>query len=384
MVYKIKDKSESALAKENYSNAWFIVSVFVTVFLITLLAWNLVHSYSTVKSFESRELALENASGDLLFHTKSLEMSARMAAATGDLRWQEVYNEHQPEVDNTLQKIPTLIDKEEAVKETENIQNHLRDISKIEDQVFNLISHGEKDRAALLLSSWDYTKSQLDLTASMENLVGFMHTHVRETVAFEDRLTSILLVILFICLAILVVSWYVSIKIWRMNLQKRQEKEDEITYLSYHDSLTGLYNRRYFEEEVTRLNVQRQLPLTIILGDVNDLKKTNDSLGHKKGDELLIEISEILKNAVREEDIVSRWGGDEFGILLPNTDFEEAQRVIDRIKKGCQESQFGPIPPNISLGFAVKTDINQDIDSLFTSAENEMYQKKELFKKSSI
>ena len=86
MVYKIKDKSESALAKENYSNAWFIVSVFVTVFLITLLAWNLVHSYSTVKSFESRELALENASGDLLFHTKSLEMSARMAAATGDLR----------------------------------------------------------------------------------------------------------------------------------------------------------------------------------------------------------------------------------------------------------------------------------------------------------
>ena len=366
--------------REYNSNKWFIVSVVITVFLIILLVWNLVHSYNTIKAFEDRKLALERASGELLFHTKNMEMSVHMAAATGDLRWQEEYMSHQPELSRILEKIPGLLDLDEGMEETAKIHAHLNEITYIENQAFNLISRGQKEEASQLLSGWAYTKNQLELTESTENLAEIMHGHVSQTITFESRLTFILLVFVLLCLVVLVVSWVITIRIWGINQRKRQEKEDEITYLSYHDSLTGLYNRRYFEEEFNRLNVKRQLPLTIIIGDVNNLKKANDTLGHKKGDELLVEISRILKKAVREEDIVSRWGGDEFGIILPNTSFKDAQKIVDRIKEGCEQSDFKPIRPSISLGFAVKTDITQDIDNVFTSAENRMYRKKRLTK----
>jgi diguanylate cyclase (GGDEF)-like protein len=109
--------------------------------------------------------------------------------------------------------------------------------------------------------------------------------------------------------------------------------EEEIIYKSFHDKLTSLYNRRYFEEELVRLDTKRQLPLSIIMADINGLKIINDSLGHKKGDELLIKTANILKKVIRDEDILARWGGDEFAILLPNTNQQEAKRVIERIYK---------------------------------------------------
>jgi len=94
-----------------------------------------------------------------------------------------------------------------------------------------------------------------------------------------------------------------------LDITNRKKQADKIKYLLYRDVLTGLYNRRFFEAELKRLDSERQLPISIIMADVNGLKMINDSFGHKKGDDLLIKSAEILKNTLREEDILARQGG---------------------------------------------------------------------------
>ena len=112
-----------------------------------------------------------------------------------------------------------------------------------------------------------------------------------------------------------------------------REQQKQIHYMSYHDELTGLYNRRFAIKEIKRLNRTRQIPLAVIVGDVNGLKITNDALGHAVGDKLLKKVATALKASCREEDIIARWGGDEFIILLPNTSEQTVRTVVKRMKK---------------------------------------------------
>lgn len=152
--------------------------------------------------------------------------------------------------------------------------------------------------------------------------------------------------------------------------------QDEIRFISSHDYLTSLYNRFYFEEQLKRLDTKRQLPLTLILGDLNGLKLLNDTFSHLEGDNLLIEVGNILKKATRSEDIVARWGGDEFVILLPQTSYDDAQKVYQRIKDLCQKSMYRPITPSISLGCATKLQTEEDIYEILKTAEERMYHEK--------
>ncbi|SDC74381.1 MULTISPECIES: HD-GYP domain-containing protein [unclassified Candidatus Frackibacter] len=161
-----------------------------------------------------------------------------------------------------------------------------------------------------------------------------------------------------------------------IDITERKQAEDKVKYMNYHDAVTKLYNRKFYEEELKRLDVPRQLPLSIILGDANGLKLTNDIFGHQVGDQLLRKIAEVIKECTREEDIVARWGGDEFGIILSQTGQEETERIISRIKSSCERSDFEPIPPNIALGSATKEEIGQDLNEIFDKAEAQMYQDK--------
>ncbi|WP_239559400.1 PAS domain S-box protein [Sporohalobacter salinus] len=160
------------------------------------------------------------------------------------------------------------------------------------------------------------------------------------------------------------------------NITERKKAEEEIKYKSYHSELTGLYNRTYFNEELNRYDTKRQLPLSIIMGDVNGLKITNDTFGHKEGDRLLIKIAEILENHCRQEDLVAHIGGDEYIILLPQTFKKEAEEICSRIKEACQEVENVPIPPSIALGCATKKEMNENIETILKKAEDYMYQNK--------
>ncbi|MFP4371095.1 MAG: PAS domain S-box protein [Halanaerobium sp.] len=160
------------------------------------------------------------------------------------------------------------------------------------------------------------------------------------------------------------------------DISERIEKEKEIKYLAYRDSLTDLYNRKFFEAEMDRLDTERQLPISIIMGDLNGLKIINDSYGQKMGDQLLIKTAEMLKEVVRDEDVLARYGGDEFTILLPQTTKKTAEKIVKRIKNKSREQNIGEISLSISLGTATKVEKDKKITEIIKIAEDNLYQNK--------
>ncbi|MGM0603527.1 MAG: sensor domain-containing diguanylate cyclase/phosphohydrolase [Bacillota bacterium] len=155
--------------------------------------------------------------------------------------------------------------------------------------------------------------------------------------------------------------------------KKRQEK---IEYLSYHDPMTGLYNRRFFEEEIKRLDVERNLPISIIISDLDGLKLTNDIFGHDAGDKLIQQAADSFTEACREDDIIARWGGDEFVVLLPNTSQEDAEAVVERINKIFESKKPLALAAGISMGVGTKEEVPGDIIDYLNSAESAMYSSK--------
>lgn len=157
---------------------------------------------------------------------------------------------------------------------------------------------------------------------------------------------------------------------------ERKEKQKQVQYLSYHDQLTGLYNRRYMEDSLNRLNTERNLPLCIMMMDVNGLKMANDAFGHKMGDRLLVTSSEILLSVTRADDILCRVGGDEFMLILPQTDNETAGKIKKRISEKTRNTLLDSVVVSLAVGYEIKTQVSQDINDILRQADSNMYKDK--------
>ncbi len=157
---------------------------------------------------------------------------------------------------------------------------------------------------------------------------------------------------------------------------EKKEKQKEIEYLNLHDHLTGLYNRRFFEEELERLDVDRNLPLSIIVIDVNGLILINDAFGHNKGDEVLIKSAQAIKNSLRADGIASRVGGDEFSVILPKCGENLVSKIIERIKENIEEESEEGIPFSLAIGFNTKIESKEIISDVMKKAESRMYTNK--------
>ncbi len=160
------------------------------------------------------------------------------------------------------------------------------------------------------------------------------------------------------------------------DFSEKRKRLEEIEFLSYHDYLTGVYNRRFFEEELKRHNVSRNFPISIVMGDVNGLKLVNDSFGHNTGDEILKMTSEVIAKSCRADDIVARLGGDEFVILLPKSGEEDAIGLIKRVQDELNEVEINGIPLSVSFGQATKTLEEESLDEILKDAEDHMYRHK--------
>ncbi|RAK09348.1 PAS domain S-box-containing protein/diguanylate cyclase (GGDEF)-like protein [Halanaerobium saccharolyticum] len=159
------------------------------------------------------------------------------------------------------------------------------------------------------------------------------------------------------------------------------KSEEKIKYASYHDSLTDLYNRSYLEKKIQNLNQELKRPVALIMADLNGLKLVNDTYGHNEGDKLLQKMAGILKESCRDNDLIARWGGDEFVILLPETDSGAVKKVVKRINKKISNTflEFedgGKLPLSAALGYGVKNHYFEDFFDILDEAESQMYKNK--------
>jgi len=160
------------------------------------------------------------------------------------------------------------------------------------------------------------------------------------------------------------------------DITERKAAESEVLYMSYHDQLTGLYNRRFFETEFERLNTERHMPMSLIMADVNGLKLINDAFGHKAGDELLQLMASVLKYQCRESEIIARLSGDEFVLLLPNTNEEVATQIVRRLRNALHSKTFKNIEFSMSFGSGSKDHVVSSNKALFKRVEDQMYRNK--------
>jgi diguanylate cyclase (GGDEF)-like protein/PAS domain S-box-containing protein/putative nucleotidyltransferase with HDIG domain len=172
------------------------------------------------------------------------------------------------------------------------------------------------------------------------------------------------------------------------DVTEKKEQQKKIEYLSFRDPLTDLYNRRFFEEQLRQLDTEENLPFSIILCDVNGLKLTNDIFGHTLGDFLLKKVANVLTRVSRNGDIIARLGGDEFALLLPKTNLQQAEKVIEKINREFSKEDVKAVKCSISTGAYTKVHIYDNIDEVLDMAEERMYLSKTLergeFKKNVI
>lgn len=160
------------------------------------------------------------------------------------------------------------------------------------------------------------------------------------------------------------------------DISKRKSSERQILYLNQHDPLTDLYNRRFYTEQLEELNTQSQMPLSLVLIDVNGMKLMNDAFGHLVGDQLLTSFAQVLKASLRASDIAARFGGDEFVLLLPRTNLKAAGRIVGRIKAALALKSVEQVTITASFGVATKLTVEEDMSEVYRAAEDNMYREK--------
>ena len=162
-----------------------------------------------------------------------------------------------------------------------------------------------------------------------------------------------------------------------------QNAREELTHLSLTDDLTGLKNRRAFENEYStevKKSMRNKRPFTVMILDADNLKLTNDKHGHDIGDKLIVSLSDALKDSLRDTDILARLGGDEFVIMLPETTDGEAIFIAERIRKTAECTSFSAngeaVSSTFSIGIACYPDDSPDSNEIIKLADKAMYESK--------
>jgi diguanylate cyclase (GGDEF)-like protein/PAS domain S-box-containing protein len=160
------------------------------------------------------------------------------------------------------------------------------------------------------------------------------------------------------------------------DITERKQAENALRYMSTHDTMTGTFNRAFFETELTRLEHGREYPVSLVVTDLDNMKVTNDHFGHPAGDELLRNLADILRETFRAEDIIARIGGDEFAVLLPSTDATAANRMLERVSDRLNE--YNAVHPElpILLSIGTATASYEHLMNTFSLADQRMYANK--------
>ncbi|OFV69546.1 sensor domain-containing diguanylate cyclase [Acetobacterium wieringae] len=161
-------------------------------------------------------------------------------------------------------------------------------------------------------------------------------------------------------------------------LKEKNSLDQNMESLSFYDQLTGVYNRKFYEKELQRMDEEQYYPLSIIFMNINGMSKINSEYGHAVGDILMRKAVQVLKYGVRGDDVVARYEGDEFVVLMPRTEGAKVERALERFKKSLDEVKVQSIKLSVSFGFYTKYDESDNTESVIKAAQRQLERQKEL------
>ena len=275
-----------------------------------------------------------------------------------------------------------------------SVLDHINmDFSKIKitkeeiESIHNRIQNGKP------FSRYDETLSQIITFVPMKNPISKKVTAALvfrsddASIAKENRHARFVLLISSTIIGLVLLLIYKELKSRALLHQKIDERTKELLVvnkkleeMAHVDSLTGAYNRRYFYEISKKLlsfTKREKKPLSIAMIDIDKFKDVNDTYGHDVGDEVLKVLVNEIKNNIRESDVFVRYGGEEFILLLPNTDLEHALVITQKLRtiiESCQK--VDGLKFTISIGVAAFIDSKDNIESLVKKADEALYEAK--------
>lgn len=320
----------------------------------------------------------------------------RVKCKNGDIRWVEEWTIL--ERDSTGELVSekgVLRDITEQVETSERLRQSEERYRSLFDNagalIFTIDVHGNftsvnnacinmtgYDRETLLkMKPKDLLVLEEALPLDFDNIMGFFIAHLGTNMQFSVRSKNNGILILEGRATISYSEGEPSeFQIIAQDVTSRIIAEKKIHHLTFHDKLTNLYNRAYFDDALQKLEQKQEYPCSIIIGDMNGLKFANDTFGHKIGDCLLKETANILKACCPCRSIVARLSGDEFAIIIPNCSENEAMKICKTIKELCSKSSNHPIRPSIALGYSTRNDNTKTLEALVIEADDNMYKNK--------
>lgn len=155
-----------------------------------------------------------------------------------------------------------------------------------------------------------------------------------------------------------------------------KQRQMEILEQSVHDSLTGMYNRHFYDNFINSEEAKKELPLTVAMIDIDGLKMINDSLGHAFGDQAIVKVARVLEKYASPKYLLVRTGGDEIVIFFKKTSLGEAQEYMEKVRAEIGNFILGGLPVSFSWGYAVKKDAEESLATTISAAEDMMYSRK--------